>query len=106
LAEHQAKSSEMSKEQHEMEMAIARSMVDHQNGLQVQQKKQQDILDQHMKNLSVDPGIPPPIFFNAPSFSFLFLWVGKKTFQNFASNSKPATCLAISHLQRNWRTVS
>ena len=53
LAEHQAMASQMDKEKREMEMAIAKSLVDQQR-LQTEKKAQEDILEHHMKNLSMN----------------------------------------------------
>ena len=53
MAEHQAMASQMDKEKREMEMAIAKSLVDQQR-LQTEKKAQEDILEHHMKNLSMN----------------------------------------------------
>ena len=45
--------SQMDKEKREMEMAIAKSLVDQQR-LQTEKKAQEDILEHQMKNLSMN----------------------------------------------------
>ena len=57
LAEHQAMSSEMDKEKREMELAIARSVVDHQR-LEIEKKSQEDLMEQQMKKLSMSSPTP------------------------------------------------
>ena len=57
LAEHQAMASEMDKENREMEMAIARSVVDHQR-LEIEKKSQEDLMEQQMKKLSLTSPTP------------------------------------------------
>ena len=57
LAEHQAMASEMDKEKREMEMAIARSVVDHQR-LEIEKKSQEDLMEQQMKKLSLTTPTP------------------------------------------------
>lgn len=50
---------EMDKEKREMEMAIARSMVDQQR-LEVEKKSQDDLMEQQMKKLSLQNSSPTP----------------------------------------------
>ena len=57
LAEHQAMASEMDKEKREMELAIARSVVDHQR-LEIEKKSQEDLMEQQMKKLSMTSTTP------------------------------------------------
>ena len=57
LAEHQAMASEMDKEKREMELAIARSVVDHQR-LEIEKKSQEDLMEQQMKKLSMTSPTP------------------------------------------------
>ena len=57
LAEHQALKGEMDKEKREMEMAIARSVVDHQR-LEIEKKSQEDLMEQQMKKLSLTSPTP------------------------------------------------
>ena len=52
LAEHQEMATKMDKERKELEMAIARSMVDQQR-LEAQQKSQNDLMEDQMMKLSV-----------------------------------------------------
>lgn len=49
--------SQMDKERKEMEMAIARSMVDQQR-LEVEKKSQEELMEQQMKKLSMSPATP------------------------------------------------
>ena len=49
MAEHQEMSSKMNKERKELEMAIARSMVDQQR-LEAQQQTQNDLMENHMSD--------------------------------------------------------
>ena len=57
MAEHQALKGEMDKEKREMEMAIARSVVDHQR-LEIEKKSQEDLMEQQMKKLSLTSPTP------------------------------------------------
>ena len=52
MAEHQEMSSKMNKERKELEMAIARSMVDQQR-LEAQKQTQNDLMENHMMKLSL-----------------------------------------------------
>ena len=52
LAEHQEMSNKMDKERKELEMAIARSMVDQQR-LEAQKQTQNDLMENHMMKLSL-----------------------------------------------------
>ena len=47
----------MDKEKREMEMAIARSVVDHQR-LEIEKKSQEDLMEQQMKKLSLTSPTP------------------------------------------------
>ena len=49
--------SEMDKEKREMELAIARSVVDHQR-LETEKKSQEDLMEQQMKKLSLTTPTP------------------------------------------------
>lgn len=62
LLEHQAVASQMNKEKQEMEMAIARSMVDQQR-LEVEKKSQEELMEQQMKKLAMSPATPGKIDF-------------------------------------------
>lgn len=52
MKEHQEMASKMDKEKKELEMAIARSMVDQQR-LEAQKKSQSDMMESEMKKLSL-----------------------------------------------------
>ena len=52
MAEHQEMSNKMDKERKELEMAIARSMVDQQR-LEAQKQTQNDLMENHMMKLSL-----------------------------------------------------
>ena len=80
MAEHQALKGEMDKEKREMEMAIARSVVDHQR-LEIEKKSQEDLMEQQMKKLSLTASATPGTgntrfkmnnFLNSPSPAQLF----------------------------------
>jgi len=59
LEEHQAASSDMNKEKRDIELAIARSMIDHQR-LEGEKKSQEELMEQQMKKLTTNSSSSAP----------------------------------------------
>ena len=72
MAEHQEMSNKMDKERKELEMAIARSMVDQQR-LEAQKQTQNDLMENHMMKLSLKSEGMYDYFFKKVRLLFLAL---------------------------------